>query len=615
LGPGAPKDNEAPALNWPTGQGWIGFQCAAMRSRFARVHPVAKEVSERKSWLRWAFASVVAVAACLMLPSSAQAQATYFYLDRAQLSGAPDDGFMVWRPYMHEETRFYGTAALGYTLNPLRASTVTDDPAIVEQMENPVQGQLILYGILGTQIANRASLNIAIPLTLYKFAGEDPQAFNVGSGGIEDYPVAFHDIRFDARLKLFESDSRKLRLGIGGALFMPNGNATAFASDDVLTGYLFGMGEVDLGKFLIAGNLGPHFRPERSIGGPEGDLYLGSELRWAFGAYLPIRDGRIRLGVELWGTTGLEKAGPEDESTIFSGNNTDLEWLAQGRMTLDKKQRVWAMAGGGTRLAPGYGAPDIRLLASIGTYITLEDEEPKAPAERVKVVADADDYESDRDHDGYPDNIDKCPDIPEDKKEPDPTDGCPATADRDGDGIPDTEDQCPDNPEDKDGVQDKDGCPEEDPDADKIPDAEDKCPEVAGRPNKTRPDKHGCPMAEIGGDGTVQILEPIKFEFGKATIKPESFPILDDVVALMKDQPSMRLGVYGHTDNKGGLALNMRLSKDRAAACKNYLIQKGIAADRLESEGFGPNKPVDTNDTEEGRAKNRRTEFKILGAK
>jgi len=572
---------------------------------------VVNLVSEHKRWLNWALASAVAFAACLLLPSSARAQSTYFYLDRAQLSGAPDDGFMVWRPYMHEETRFYGSAALGYTANPLHASAVTDDPATQEAIDNPVQGQLILYGMLGAQISNRVSVNLHLPLTLYKFAGDDPQGNNVGTGGIEDYPVAFHDMRFDARLKLFENDNRNVRLGIGGALWAPVGNATAFASDDAMSGYLFGTGEVDLKKFLIAGNIGPHFKPERSMGGSEGDLYIGHELRWAFGVYLPLRDGRIRLGAELWGTTGLDET-PDGNSTFFGGNNTDIEWLAQARIALGKRQRIWAMGGAGTRLSDGYGAPDIRILASIGSYITLKDEEPKAPAERVVVVPDADDYEPDRDGDGYPDAVDKCPDIKEDGKEPAPTDGCPATADRDGDGIPDTEDQCPDNPEDKDGVQDKDGCPEEDPDNDKVADKEDKCPEVAG-PRNENAEKNGCPtLTRRTEEGKVEILQPIEFEFGKAVIKPESYPILDEVVTLMQADPKVRIGVYGHTDNRGGMALNMRLSKDRARACMDYLASKGIARNRLESDGFGPTKPIADNATDEGRAKNRRVEFQIL---
>ena len=72
------------------------------------------------------------------------------------------------------------------------------------------------------------------------------------------------------------------------------------------------------------------------------------------------------------------------------------------------------------------------------------------------------------------------------------------------------------------------------------------------------------------------------------------------------------MGIYGHTDSRGPTAMNMKLSKDRAAAVVKYIASQGIAADRLESEGYGPDKPIDTNDTPEGRAKNRRVEFIIL---
>jgi len=80
----------------------------------------------------------------------------------------------------------------------------------------------------------------------------------------------------------------------------------------------------------------------------------------------------------------------------------------------------------------------------------------------------------------------------------------------------------------------------------------------------------------------------------------------------LKSRPSIKLGVYGHTDSKGFPGNNLKLSKDRAAAVRNYLLGKGIAPTRLVSEGFGQTKPVATNDTEDGRSQNRRVEFKIL---
>ncbi len=521
---------------------------------------------------------------------------------------------MVWRPQMYERTRFYGFAALGYTHNPLRSGTVTDSDEVQQDIDNPVQGQLITYLVVGTEIAKRVGFNLALPVLAYKNAGADP-APQVGGGGIGDNPVALHDLRLDARVQAYESDNRRLRLGGGGALFIPTGNAEAFASDDAASAWLYGSGELDFEKFFISGMVGPHFKPHRSIGGTEGNLYTGSELRWAFGAYLPLRDGRVRLGAELWGTTGLEELGcPDDcQTTVFSRKNTDLEWLAQARFTAGERQRVYWQVGGGTRLAAGYGAPDFRLLASIGTYMTLTDFDAPAPPRKLRVVGDVDDYAKDTDKDGYPDDIDQCPTIKEDGQPPDPTDGCPAGSDRDGDGIPDIDDACPDKPEDKDGIQDEDGCPEVDADNDEIPDTEDKCPTEPGPRNKIA-EKNGCPgLTKVTEEGTVELLRPIEFEFGKATIKPVSYEILDEVVTLMKARGEIRIGVYGHTDNVGADATNLELSKTRAASVVKYLVSKGIADRRLESEGFGESKPVTSNATPAGRAKNRRVDFKILG--
>ncbi len=545
----------------------------------------------------------------LCLPDQAAAQTRTFYLDRAQISGAPDDGFMVWRPYLHEKTRFYGMAAFGFTLNPLRNETVAVDGRNQERVPDPVDGQIISYLSVGTEIAGRASFNLSMPIAVYQFIGDDPQALGVGEG-LDAKKVATHDMRIDARVKLHESDNRKFRLGGGGALWAPTGDPESYTSDDQTTGMLYGSAEYDFKKLLITGMIGPHFRPQRSIGGPNGALFLASELRYAFGAFIPLREGKIRLGAELWGSTGLSKAG--GESTFFKGRNTDLEWLAQARFAIGEKEKVWAMAGAGTRLATGYGAPDLRVLASIGYWFRISDGTTTSPARKVRVAPDVAEYAKDTDGDGYPDDIDKCPTVPEDGKKPEPTDGCPAGSDRDGDGIPDVADACPDVPEDMDGVEDSDGCPEEDADNDGILDTEDKCPTEPG-PRSDIAEKHGCPsLTRITEDGEVALLEPIQFEYNSAKIKTASYPILDEIVTLMKARGKLRIGVYGHTDDRGNDNYNLRLSKQRAASCMRYLTNKGIAARRLESEGFGETKPIATNGTDEGRAKNRRVEFKIL---
>ena len=102
----------------------------------------------------------------------------------------------------------------------------------------------------------------------------------------------------------------------------------------------------------------------------------------------------------------------------------------------------------------------------------------------------------------------------------------------------------------------------------------------------------------------------IYFDFNKDTIKPESAPVLKQIVQAMTDNPDWKLTVEGNTDNIGGDAYNLDLSKRRAAAVKQALVtQYHIAADRLSTNGFGASHPIETNDTLEGRARNRRVEL------
>ncbi len=540
-------------------------------------------------------------------------------MDRAQLSGAPDDGFMVWRPYMYKETRFYGNFAAGFTLNPLRTNNVeTQDFDDRYRVEDPVGAQILLYPSLGMEITRRVGFNIMLPIIPYQWMGADPGAEGVGGGGLTGTNSAVMDLRLDLRVLAWENDARTTRLGLGGAMWLPTGASTGFASDRQTTGYVYGAAEHDFQSFLLTGTLGPQFRPTRTIGGDNSDLVVGSELRYALGGFLPLRQN-LRVGVELWGSTGIETIEQTDihqdeteTNTFFGSNNTTLEWMAQARYLVDKKERIFVNGGAGTRLTGGYGAADVRVLLSIGSFWTLKDFEPESPHRMVVATPDVPDYDPDRDGDGYPDSVDKCPDVKEDGQEPDKTDGCPKPADADNDGIPDAKDKCPNEPEDKDGIQDKDGCPEEDADNDKVPDVEDKCPLEPG-PRSKIAEKNGCPsLTKVTEDGEVALMRPIEFDTGKATIKPVSYEILDEVVTLMEARPDIKIFISGHTDNKGAHDMNVKLSKDRAASVMKYIVGKGIAQSRLSSDGYGPDKPKADNNTDEGRSKNRRVDFKII---
>jgi OOP family OmpA-OmpF porin len=261
---------------------------------------------------------------------------------------------------------------------------------------------------------------------------------------------------------------------------------------------------------------------------------------------------------------------------------------------------------------------------------------------------------ADRDKDGIPDDQDACPDEPGSQA----TNGCP---DKDGDGIPDNKDKCPNvagllkyqgcpvPDTDGDGIDDdKDscvtvpgsliyhGCPVPDSDGDGIKDSEDKCPNQAGLAKY-----NGCPAPDTDGDGindledkcptkpgdkahngcpVVQddlnnilksIAHSILFGVSSDKIDPKSFEYLDKLAGIMEKDQALKLGIEGHTDNTGARKYNQILSGKRALAIKAYLIQKGINKDRMTASGYGPDKPIASNNTEKGRKQNRRVELKL----
>ena len=247
----------------------------------------------------------------------------------------------------------------------------------------------------------------------------------------------------------------------------------------------------------------------------------------------------------------------------------------------------------------------------------------------------------DRDHDGIYDDVDACPDLKGVKSDDPKKHGCPP--DRDGDGIYDADDACPDVPglknadpkengcpgdRDGDGIRDdKDACPDDkgvadpdpkkngcnpDRDGDGILNDVDACPDAPGPAHKD-PKKNGCPAAAIVG-GEIKILQQVKFATASDFILPESDKILTEIAKILRDHPEITLiRVEGHTDNHGTPKFNEGLSKRRAASVVKWLTTKGkIDAKRMTSEGYGQDKPIDTNDTEAGRQNNRRVEFHIV---
>ncbi len=234
----------------------------------------------------------------------------------------------------------------------------------------------------------------------------------------------------------------------------------------------------------------------------------------------------------------------------------------------------------------------------------------------------------DKDGDGVLDKVDECPDT----KGPEENFGCP-WPDTDGDTVLDKDDQCPEEA----GEVGNNGCPWPDTDGDGLLDKDDSCPQIAGPA-----ENQGCPWPDTDSDGVLdkddncpdvpgtvanngcpevteevqktlnEYAKTILFDSGKSSIKAESNQVLRDIINILNEYPTAKFTVEGHTDSAGSNKLNQRLSDSRANSVKNYLVENGIDQFRLSAVGFGEDRPIATNKTRAGRAKNRRVEINLV---
>jgi outer membrane protein OmpA-like peptidoglycan-associated protein len=218
---------------------------------------------------------------------------------------------------------------------------------------------------------------------------------------------------------------------------------------------------------------------------------------------------------------------------------------------------------------------------------------PTTPAGR-KVNAQG--CELDSDGDGVVDALDKCPNTPAGRKVD--ANGC--ELDSDGDGVVDALDKCPNTP--AGNKVNSEGC-DLDSDGDGIIDSADQCPNT---PAGDRVDNKGCSLPKVLN------LMGVNFDNDKDTLRPEAAAILDDAVATLKRYPGLKVEIAGHTDSASSDAHNLDLSQRRANAVMQYLVDKGVAADRLSAKGYGEAQPIADNATKDGRFKNRRVELRSL---
>ena len=486
----------------------------------------------------------------------------------------------------------------------------------------------------------------------------DDEAFKIDGQGIGS--IGLH-------LKTrFLKTSRPPHLGVGviASVFLPSTNPkNSFLGEDSVVPQLIGIVDKEFGRqgrLRVAVNGGIRIRASRTFTNDGANepptppvtgekLTVASEIPYGAGIAYAVSKQKFDVVLEAFGTIPL---GTKE-------NYQPLEAIAGVKLYLARNS--FLSIGAGRGLLPGKGAnPDVRAFIGIvfepnigdrdgdglkddvdkcpdnpedfdgfedqdgcpepdNDHDEILDDDDKCP----NIPEDRDGFQdedgcpegdkNDRDGDGILDNVDKCPDDPEDFDQFQDEDGCP-DPDNDPDGILDVDDLCPNDPEDKDGFEDEDGCPDPDNDKDRILDKDDKCPNEPETYNGLD-DEDGCPDhgRVVVTDTAIEILDMVYFEYDKAIIKPQSYPILDAVAATLKGNPSIQLiEVQGHTDERGDDAYNLDLSDRRAKSVEKYLADKGVDPKRLSSQGYGETQPLDRRSNDAAWAKNRRVAFLIL---
>ncbi len=453
---------------------------------------------------------------------------------------------------------------------------------------------------------------------------------------------------------LSEQGGGPLDLGVHLGVALPFGSSETLTRDE---GFVFSP-RVGLGK-----ELGDTWR----VGADVGALVRTKTYALTPSAQ-PVRD---EMGVEVNGGLNLSAGlfGLREELVVrgtlpVANAPESLEVLLGLRAPVGNDTEIYAMGGPGFGGTPG--TPELRILAGVtfgpgaAQAVRCVEGQPyeveRCPdldrdGDGVKNVADrcpADKglaqlvgcADTDEDGDGLLSLADKCPAQAENTNGFQDDDGCPDDPDTDGDGLADSKDACPREKEDVDGFEDSNGCPDADNDADGLADARDACMNEAGpKENRGCPDKdrdsdglvdrldncpdepgtqknHGCKEKQLAriDVGQIQVLETVYFANNKDLIEPRSYKLLDTVASILKSHPEIeKVRIEGHTDNRGDAAYNQDLSQRRAEAVAGYLAGKGVDRGRLEAKGYGPSQPVADNNTKDGRAKNRRVEFKIVG--
>jgi len=617
----------------------LGLTRLQMRS--AQLKKAAAERGERaRSAVTFGVALLIGA---LIAPAHSEAQAPRFVLQPQEQSA-----FMLARFHPAHTTlgvldaqsaelpeADYGLKlASNYTFKPLVIFNPSDGSELGTLVEHRVNANLMWWG----RPFKRWLFGLDMPLVLYQ---DRPPINPAVEGRLAPLTSAgLSDLKGLVRFQALDQEDYHLNVALQLALGLP----TSLREDYLGEASLVYWPELLLSRHYEtirwAINMGYRGRsaPERA------DPQLQNELTGRLGvAWRPLNDEEKPGRYEVQGSlTAATAAGTPFEDF----NQEHLEALLGGAWWFTEELQGVLFMGRGFYV--GLGSPAFRIGATLSYNFGgvkdqdqdgIPDDEDKCPTE----PEDRDQFEDsdgcpdpDNDQDEVLDVNDRCPLDPEDRDGFEDEDGCP-DPDNDQDGLLDVSDQCPMEPEDKDGFKDEDGCPDPDNDQDGVldlsdecplqpgpealkgcPDSdddqdgifnlEDKCPKVPGVP-----ELKGCPLSRVKmSDRKIELLERVFFEFRLAKLQDRSIPLLTEVASVLKAYPRLKVRIEGHTDIIGKAWMNRVLSQGRAEAVRDFLVSQGVEEERMVCKGYGPDRPITTNQTKAGRAKNRRVEFTIL---
>jgi outer membrane protein OmpA-like peptidoglycan-associated protein len=585
----------------PGGASWLGFVVAVWlvrRRRSARVG-----------------AGAIALAITLVVGAS-PARAQGFDAQFSELATS-SSGYLTQQS---GTTLARGQLDVGAALDFTNDSVIARNAAGNELMNGGIVGNRLGMQVLGGYgITRWLEVGFAVPLVL---AQDGDESLLAATRKLDT--TAFGDIRLDGKAAIAEAGD--VHFAVAVDVTLPTGSSDDFTGATSASVWPRAIASWQPGAFTAAVDVGFRFQSTSMLQG----VSVGNQFTAGAAASYALRPDRVWLLGEAF--LGVDTDG--------GANNVPAEALIGARARVAGPWQAQAAVGGG--IGQGVTAPAFEALAAM-SYVT-----PATRHERPRPVADTD-------HDGIPDDIDRCPTEPEDKDGFQDEDGCP-DLDNDNDGIPDALDKCPNDPEDHDGFQDEDGCPDADNDGDGIPDALDQCPNEPEDLDGFQ-DADGCPDADNDGDGIPDatdqcpnepetqngyqdadgcpdelpdeikkfagVVQGVAFQSGSADLLPSSAKALDAAVATLQHFPDLRLEIQGHTDDVpmrtgGKYATNDELSQARAESVRSYLAAMGIAPARLIARGYGDSAPrehtygLNGNALRTARAKNRRVEFQIV---